>query len=347
MLPEYVLERTAEDLYSFDGCGIGVMELSHRSKQFDRILTRTEALIRELIGAPENYHVLFTTGGGTAQFSMVPMNLVRAGEQANYLLSGFWSERAAVEAKKFAPVHIAASSKDTGYRHVPRTVALSGNPAYLHFTSNNTIDGTQLFGEPDCPADVPLVCDASSDILSRPIDVTKYGLIYAAAQKNLGTAGVTIVLVRDDLAARAAENLPIMMNYRTYVENRSIYNTAPTFSIYITLRVLEWIRDQGGVSAMQKLAETRSKLLYDCIDRNPEYTGYVQREDRSQMNVTFHLRDDARTAEFIEKADARGLNGIAGYRTMGGMRVSIYNAFPVAGVEELVRFMDEFAGRRG
>jgi phosphoserine aminotransferase len=342
-LPSYVLERAKEDIFSFEGCGIGVMELSHRSPEFEGIITKTEELMRELLGIPKNYRVLFTIGGGTNQFSMLAMNLLKPGTQGNYLLSGHWAERAATEGKKFGEVHIAGSTKDIGYKSTPQLGPLSDNPAYLHFTSNNTIYGTQTRIEPDCPKDVPLLCDASSDILSRELDVSKYGLLYAAAQKNAGTAGVTFSIIREDLLQRSLPSLPSMMNYAQFAESRSLFNTAPTFSIYVSMRMLEWIKAEGGVKAMETLAEKRAKLVYDCIDRHELYVGYANKQSRSWMNVTLHLKDDSRINPFLEAAKKRELSGLAGYRSLGGLRFSLYNACTIEAVEKLVEFMDEFA----
>ena len=342
-LPSYVLERAKEDIWDYNGCGIGVMELSHRSAQFIEIIEKTEALARRLLKIPSNYKVLFTTGGASNQFSMIPMNLVEDGQEANFILSGFWAERAATEAEKFCPVHIAGSTKDVGYRSVPTDFTLSKNPAYLHFTSNNTIYGTQCLSEPKIEANVPLVCDASSDIFSREIDVAKYGAIYAANQKNAGTAGVTTVIIREELLARSKERLPVMMNYKTYADNNSLYNTPPTFSIYIAMRTLEWIEQEGGVAQMSIRANQRAKLLYDCIDRNELYVGYAEENSRSSMNVTLHLKKDSLTAKLIQEASNRGISGLSGYRTMGGLRISLYNAAPVAWVEALVEFLEQFA----
>jgi phosphoserine aminotransferase len=344
-LPSYVLERAKEDIWSYNGCGIGVMELSHRSPQFLEIIGKTEEILRRLLKIPVNYKVLFTTGGGSNQFSMIPMNLVEKGQEANYLLSGFWAERAATEAEKFSTVHIAGSSKDNGYKSLPSNYKLSKNPAYLHFTSNNTIYGTQSSSEPVVDVKVPLICDASSDILSKEIDINKYGLIYAANQKNAGTAGVTTVVIREDLLARSKDSLPVMMNYKTYSENNSLYNTPPTFSIYIAMRTLEWIELEGGVATISERAEQRATLLYDCIDRNDLYVGYADKNSRSKMNVTFHLKNDSLTAQLIEEAGKLGISGLAGYRTMGGLRVSLYNAVPVAWVKSLVEFLDQFASK--
>jgi phosphoserine aminotransferase len=342
-LPSYVLERAKEDIWSYEGCGIGVMELSHRSTQFEAIIYKTEEKLRNLLSIPSNYKVLFTTGGGTNQFSMIAMNLLEDAKEANYILSGYWAEKAFNEGQKFGRVHVAASTKDIGYKSIPTKVQLSGNPAYLHFTSNNTIYGTQSFVEPTSPSGVPLICDASSDILSRRLDLNKYGVLYAATQKNVGTAGVSIVIIKEDLLERSKEQLPIMMNFKTYSDNRSLYNTPPTFSIYISMRTLEWIQDQGGVEAMEELANKRAKLLYDCIDRHDLYVGYANKESRSKMNVTLNLTKDELTGQLIEEAGKLNISGIAGYRTMGGLRISLYNACPVEWVEKLVEFMDQFA----
>jgi len=343
VLPLSVIERAQEDIFSFEGCGVGVMELSHRSQEFEGILAKTEALLRECLSVPQNYQVLFMSGGGTNQFSIIPMNLQTPGGIGNYILSGFWAERALNEAKKFIPTHIAASTKESGYTSIPKDLALSENPAFLHYTTNNTIYGTQFKEPPRIPSDIPLIGDCSSDILSRPMDVSKYGLIYAAAQKNAGIAGVTLVILREDLLERSNDQIPLMMSYRVFAENKSLYNTAPTFSIYMTMRVLEWIKSEGGISEMSRRAEARAALLYSCIDRHPLYRGYADPESRSEMNVTFHLATPDRTEALIAEAEKRGLKTIKGYRTLGGIRVSLYNAMPLEGVQELVSFLDEFA----
>lgn len=343
VLPDYVLKHAAEDIYNFRGSGIGILELSHRSKQFDTVMSETEELMRSILNIPKNYKVLFITGGGTAQFSMIPMNLVRQGEIANYIVSGFWGERAESEAKRVSPTHIAASSKDIAYKQVPKTFSLSERAAYLHYTTNDTIEGVAATSIPNVPKEIPLIGDASSDFLSRPLDVSKYGMIYAAAQKNAGTSGVTIIIIREDLLERSPNTLPSMLSYRVFAENGSMFNTPPTFSIYITMRTLEWIRDEGGLQKMEERAKQRAKLLYDAIDRSEFYVGLASPEYRSLMNITFRLKDESQTAEFIKQAETRKIYTIGGYRTVGGIRVSLYNAAPLEGVQELVNFMNEFA----
>jgi phosphoserine aminotransferase len=335
-----VLRQAAEEIFSYGSSGIGVMELSHRSPEFEGIIASAESLLRELLSIPKNYKVLFMTGGATNQFSCLPMNLCNGGV-ANYLLSGFWSERAFNEAKKFAPVYVAASTKDIEYRSVPRTFKLSDNPAYLHFTTNNTIFGTQYRQYPLCQ--VPLIGDASSDILSRPVDIGSFGVYYAAAQKNAGVAGVTLVIIREDLLDRVSSELPVMMSYKVAAENNSLFNTAPTLPIYLTMRVLEWIKREGGVAEMERRAHERAQLLYDCLDRHEVFVPFAAPDSRSLMNITFHLKDPALTEQLISKAEECGISGIKGYRTMGGLRVSMYNAMPLDSVRALVDFLETFA----
>jgi len=274
------------------------------------------------------------------------MNFLRENETANFILTGPWSEKAFAEAGKFGQTHIAASSKEGSYKEIPTEIAPSPNPAYLHFTSNNTIVGTQFSAEPEA-GEAPLVCDASSDFLHKKIDVTRYGLIYAGAQKNLGPAGVTVVIVRKDLLERSSDNLPVLMNYQTYAKKDSLYNTPPTFPIYVVREVLRWIEAQGGLEAMEMRNKEKASLLYRRIDRSDFYRGHAEARCRSLMNVTFHTHSEQLEQEFIAQAEAAGLLGLKGHRSVGGLRASIYNAFPLEGVEELVQFMDEFESMNG
>ncbi len=345
ILPEDVLITARENLLNYRASGIGVLEMSHRGKDFEEIITNAENDLRELLAVPENYAVLFTTGGASQQFSMVPMNLQQKGEQTNFILSGVWSEAALEEAKKFGETHVAASTKEEGYRRLPDTLALSSRPSYLHFTSNNTIIGSQYQREPE--SDAVLVCDASSDLLHKKIDVTKYGLIYAGAQKNLGPAGVTVVIIRKDLLERAPAVLPLMLDYRTFAQHRSLYNTPPTFPIYMLGLVFQWLKKLGGLGEMEKRNRAKAKVLYDAIDAGPFYEPYVETSCRSVMNVTFRLKQRDLEAEFIAAAEKKGLNGLKGHRLVGGLRASIYNAFPLEGVQALAAFMKDFSGAHG
>lgn len=344
ILPLPVLETVRNNLVDYQGTGIGIMELSHRGPEFEAIIAETETLLRELLSIPAGYKVLFATGGATMQFSMVPMNLLTPGKVGNYLLSGLWAEKALDEAKKFGETHIAGSTKEESYRRVPTECTLSLNAAYLHYCSNNTVIGSQAPAEPVISdTSVPLVCDASSDLLSRPIPVQKYGLIYAGAQKNLGPSGVTLVIIRDDLLQSSRKELPLMMNYQTYSSSASLYNTPPTLPIYVVGEVLKWVRSQGGVKEMAKRNEAKAALVYDVLDSASCYEPVVDRGSRSKMNITFRLRDESLEKQFLKDAEARNIFGLKGHRMVGGFRASMYNAFPHEGAEALARFMREFA----
>ena len=344
VLPEPVLRQAQKDLWNVAGSGIGVAEHSHRGKVFDRIFAETEAAARELAGIPDNYKVLFLQGGATLQFSMVPMCLLPAGRTADYLNTGVWSQKAIAEAKKVGAIHIAASSEETKFDRIPDVASIrySDNPAYVHFTSNNTIYGTQWTSEPPVPAGAPLVCDASSDIYARPIDIAKYGLIYAGAQKNLGPSGVTFVIVRDDLADLGSKDLPILLQYRTHVKDGSMHNTPNTFGIYLMGEVFKWIKAEGGLSGIKERNERKAKLLYDAIDASKVFTARARAGSRSLMNVCFFSQSDELDARFVSEAAKRGLDGLKGHRNAGGVRASIYNAMPEAGVQALVDFIHEF-----
>jgi phosphoserine aminotransferase len=348
VLPEPVLEEAQRDLVSLPGVGMSVMEISHRSKPFDEILRGAEADMRALGGIPANYKILFLQGGASLQFSMVPMNLLTPGATADYILTGDWSKKALKEAKKVGSTHVAASTEDGNFRRIPmqRELTLTPGAAYVHMTSNNTIHGTEWHGLPDVGG-VPLVCDASSDIYSRPIDVSKFGLIYAGAQKNLGASGVTVVIVREDLLARSADSLPTMLNYKTQVENLSLYNTPPVFGIYILRLVLKWLVAQGGLAAIETVNARKAGLLYAELDRTPFWTPHADAGSRSRMNVTFRLPNEDLDKLFSKESTAAGFDGLKGHRSVGGMRASIYNAFPEQGIKDLVAFMREFEKKHG
>lgn len=348
VLPVPVLEEAQRDMLSLPGVGMSVMEISHRSKTFDEIIGRTEASLRDLLKIPDNYKVLFLQGGASLQFSMVPVNLLPADGSADYVLTGSWGKKALKEAKKVGAVNVAATMADGGFTRVPAREEMSLNPhaAYVHITSNETIEGVQWKHEPDA-GDVPLVADASSDILSRELDVDKYGVIYAGAQKNMGPSGVTLVILRDDLLQRVPENLPAMLDYRIHVENKSLYNTPNTWGIYIIGLVCKWLQDQGGIAGMERQNEEKARMIYDAIDATDFYRGHADVDCRSPMNVTFRLPAEELDKKFVAEATAQGLDGLKGHRSVGGIRASIYNAFPRAGVEALVSFMKDFERRNG
>jgi phosphoserine aminotransferase len=345
VLPEPVLRKAQEAIWNIAGSGIGIMEHSHRGKVFDRIINEAEATCRSLAGIPDDYHVLFLQGGASLQFSMVPMNLLPADRTADFLLTGVWAKKAVKEAKVLGrAVHLAASSEATNFDRIPQPdeISYSSNPAYVHLTTNNTIYGTQWKTEPAVPAGAPLVADTSSDMYSRPIDVRKYGLIYAGAQKNLGPSGVVLVIVRKALVEAGPKTLPTMLQYRTFAADRSMYNTPPTFGIYIMGEVFKWIESQGGLAAMADRNAEKAALLYDYIDASDFFRGTVQPDSRSLMNVCFRAPTEELEGKFIAEATRRGLDGLKGHRSVGGMRASIYNACPRPAVEALVAFMKEF-----
>ena len=348
VLPVPVLEEAQRDMLSLPGVGMSVMEISHRSKTFDEIINRAEASLRDLLKVPANYHILFLQGGASLQFSMVPMNFLPADGSADYVLTGSWGKKALKEAQKAGAVNVAATMADGGFTRVPSRDEMSLNPhaAYVHITSNETIEGVQWKREPNV-GDVPLVADSSSDILSREIDVSKYGLIYAGAQKNMGPSGVTLVIVRDDLLQRIPENLPTMLDYGVHVKNKSLYNTPNTWGIYIMDLVCKWLQDQGGLAGMEKQNEEKAQLLYEAIDATDFYRGHADLDCRSTMNVTFRMPAEELDKKFVAEATAQGLDGLKGHRSVGGIRASIYNAFPRAGVEALVSFMKDFERRNG
>jgi phosphoserine aminotransferase len=349
-LPAEVVARTQAAVVDLDGSGIGLLEHSHRGREFMAVLARAEASVRALADVPDDYAVLFLTGGASSQFFMVPMNFA-GGATVDYCATGVWADKAIAEARRFGSVHVACSSADADHTYIPGPEATrwSSAPAYVHFTSNNTIYGTQWRGpagetrEPEVPAGVPLVCDASSDLFSRPIDVRRYALIYAGAQKNLGPAGVTLVIARKDFLARGARDLPTMLSYRTHLEHGSMYNTPPTFAIYVLAEVLAWIAERGGLAAMAARNRAKAARLYDALERSPRFHPVVRPDARSDMNVVFRADSPALEAEFLAGATARGLVGLAGHRSVGGMRASLYNAMEPAGVEALVDYVREFS----
>ena len=348
VLPLKVLEQAQRDLLSLPGVGMSVLEISHRSAAFDEIIEGCEADLRKLANIPGNYKVLFLQGGASLQFSMVPMNLLPAGGAADYIVTGVWAEKAVKEAKRVGTVKVAGSTAAEKFTRVPRQdeLTLDPNAAYVHLTTNNTIYGTQWREIPDT-GNVPLVADTSSDMYSRPIDVSKYGLIYAGAQKNLAPAGLTLVIVREDLLARTPATLPTMLQYPVHVENKSMYNTPPVFPIYVMRLVLGWLLEQGGLAAVEQVNERKARKIYAEIDRTGFYRGHATPDSRSRMNLTFRLPSEELEKKFAKEATAAGLDGLKGHRSVGGMRASIYNAFPEPGVDALVQFMQEFERRNG
>ena len=348
VLPLPVLEEAQRDLLALPGVGMSILEVSHRSKVFEAVLARAEEDIRELAIIPPNYRVLFLQGGASLQFSMVPMNLLPPGATADYVVTGAWAQKALKEAKRVGATNVAATTEAERFSRIPRQGELKLTPkaAYVHVTSNNTIFGTQWRDLPDV-GDVPLVSDTSSDMFSRPIDVARHGLIYAGAQKNMGPAGVTIVIVRDDLVARSPATLPPMLSYAVHAENRSLYNTPPVFAIYIVGLVMKWLKAQGGLSAVARVNQRKAASLYAEIDRSGFYRGTADPGSRSLMNVTFRLKSEDLEKRFVQDAAGEGLDGLKGHRSVGGIRASIYNAFPEAGIDTLVDFMREFERRNG
>lgn len=343
VLPQSVLEEARENLLSLGNTSIGICEHSHRGKPFMAVAAEAESLCRELAGIPDDYAVLFLQGGASLQFSMVPMNFLTPDRTADYLVTGMWAEKALKEARSSGQVHTACSSKDLNFSYIPTECRYSDNPVYVHFTSNNTIFGTQFRTEPtSLPENSFLVCDASSDIFSRPLDIRRYGLIYAGAQKNLGPSGVTLVIVRKDLVERGNRSLPTMLQYRTHAENESMYNTPPTFGIYLMMLVFRWIRQQGGLAAIETHNQDKAQLLYDFLDSSTLFRPTARPNSRSLMNVTFVTGSEERDNAFVKKAEAAGFSGLKGHRSVGGMRASIYNAFPADGVRALVQFLRDF-----
>jgi phosphoserine aminotransferase len=348
VLPVSVLEEIQRDLVALPGVGMSILEISHRSAPFESILAKAEADIRALANIPSSYKVLFLQGGASMQFSMVPMNLLTAGATADYIDGGSWAEKAIKEAKKVGSVNVAASTKSENYSRIPRPDELTLTPgaAYVHMTSNNTIEGTEYKTLP-AVGDAPLVSDTSSDMFSRPIDIAKHALVYAGAQKNMGPAGVTVVIIREDLLARSQKSLPTMLSYAVHAENGSLYNTPPAFAVYTLGLVMAWLIKEGGLVAIQKVNERKAGKLYAEIDRTGFYRGTAAQDCRSLMNVTFRLATEDLEKTFVKESTAAGLDGLKGHRSVGGMRASIYNAFPESGIDALIAFMREFEKKHG
>ena len=343
VIPVPVLEEAQANMLSLPGVGMSVMEISHRSKTFDEIIQGAETGLRELLNIPKDYTVLFLQGGASLQFAMVPMNFLSLDSSADYIVTGSWGKKAAKEAQKFGNVDMAVNMADGGFTRVPTQNELQLNPraAYVHMTSNETIEGVEFKSEPET-SDVPLVADMSSNILSKPIPIEKYGIIYAGAQKNMGPSGVTVVVMREDLLPRIREGLATMLDYNTHAKNRSLYNTPNTWGIYILNLVCKWLKGKGGLAAMQQENEGKAKLIYDAIDSTEFYRGHADLDSRSVMNVTFRLPSEDLEKKFANEATAAGMDGLKGHRSVGGIRASIYNAFPREGCEALAEFMKEF-----
>ena len=346
-LPQSVLEQVRDDLLNYKGEGLSVMEMSHRSKTFDGIIKDAEQLMKEVMHIPDGYKVLFMQGGATLQFAAVPLNLLADGRNADYINTGAWSKKAIAEAKKLdKQVNVIATSEDENFSYIPDSFSITPDAAYLHITSNNTIFGTQFHTFPESGS-VPLIADMSSDINCRRIDVSKFALIYAGAQKNMGPSGVTIVIIREDLLERSPDNIPTMTSYKIIGGKDSLYNTPPTFGIYIIKLVLEWIQNMGGLEKLEAVNQQKAKLLYDAIDKSDFYKGTVRPDSRSIMNVPFRLPSEDLEKQFVAEALDNGMLGLKGHRSVGGIRASIYNAVPLKAVETLVQFMEDFEKKNG
>ncbi|WP_274655328.1 3-phosphoserine/phosphohydroxythreonine transaminase [Paenibacillus humicola] len=348
-LPLEVLEQAQREFVDYAGSGMSIMEMSHRSAIYERVNNEAQELLRELFGIPSHYHILFLQGGASTQFAMIPMNLLPAGKTGAYVHTGSWADKAVKEAKLFGETAIAATSAADKYNRIPdlASIEMPDNAAYLHVTSNETIEGTQYKAFPQT-GDVPLIADMSSDILSRPVDVPKFGLIYAGAQKNLGPSGVTIVIVREDLAAESPKSVPTMLRYETHVKNNSLYNTPPSFSVYLVGLMLKWVKAKGGVSAIEQLNRDKTMLIYDKIDQSGGfYRGFADSGSRSMMNITFRLPSEELEKQFVKESEQNGFVGLKGHRSVGGLRASAYNAVPLESCKALADFMVEFQRRHG
>ncbi|OYD44349.1 phosphoserine transaminase [Sphingobacterium cellulitidis] len=340
ILPKEVFEEASKAVIDFNGTGLSILEISHRSKEFEAVIIETEKLVRDLLNVPAGYSILFLQGGASQQFAMVPMNLLPENGTASYLDTGVWATKAAKEAKKVGQVQIVASSSDQNYSYIPKGYSIPADSSYFHYTSNNTIYGTEVFDKPN--TSVPTVVDMSSDILSRTIDVSEFDLIYAGAQKNMGPAGVTLVIVKDEILGKSGRTLPTIFDYEAHAKAGSMYNTPPVFSIYVSMLNLRWLKDKGGISVIEQENIIKARTLYDEIDRNPFFKGTAALEDRSRMNVTFVMDNPELEAEFLALAKERNLIGIKGHRSVGGFRASIYNALSISSINALVDTMREF-----
>lgn len=347
ILPAPVIKEAAKAVANYEGIGLSLLELSHRGPEFTAIIEEANALMQELIGLPEGYHTLWLTGGASTQFYMVPLNLLNEDEMAAYTDTGVWANKAIKEARAFGQVDVLASSEADNYTYIPKGYKIPKGARYLHLTSNNTIFGTQLHKFPKSP--VPLVCDMSSDFLSRPFDPTAFGLIYAGAQKNLGPAGATCVIVREDMLGHVRRKMPTMLDYRTFVKENSLYNTPPVYPIYVSMLTMRWIRKNGGLAGMHRRNKAKAAILYQQIDQNPLFRGTVAREDRSLMNICFVMEQKyaALEKDFLKETEAHGMVGLKGHRSVGGFRASTYNALPKQSVQALADLMQDFAQRKG
>lgn len=348
-LPLEVLQKAQEELVEFQGIGMSIMEISHRSAEYEQVHNETQALLKEIFGIPDGYQVQFLQGGASTQFAMIPMNFLKAGQVGSYVLTGAWAEKAIQEAQLFGEVQLAASSKDQKFMKVPALseIVIPDNAAYLHLTSNETIGGTQFQSFPDTGS-VPLIADMSSDILSRPVDISQFAMIYAGAQKNLGPSGVTVVILREDMLQDVPKNIPTMLRYEIHAKNNSLYNTPPVYSIYMVNLVLKWIKGQGGLAAVEKNNREKTGLIYNAIDQSGGFfRGPVDKDSRSMMNVTFRLADEELEKKFIKDTAAQGFVGLKGHRSVGGLRASTYNAVPYEACKALADFMIDFQKRNG
>jgi phosphoserine aminotransferase len=347
-LPLEVMQTAQAELLDYKGSGMSIVEMSHRSKEFEGMITEAEADLRELLNIPANYKVIFMQGGASLQFAMVPMNLRPAGASADYVVTGAWSKKALQEAQKLGATHVSADTKASNYNVVPENLELDPKAAYLYYCSNETIHGVEFFKEPVPPSGVPLVCDTSSDFMSRPVDVTKYAYLYAGAQKNVGPAGVVVGILREDMLERVPENLPVMLDYKVQATEKSLYNTPPCFSIYMVGLVMKWIKKLGGLPAIEARNKAKADLLYKTIDTSGGfYKGHAQTESRSRMNVTFRLPNEELEDTFAKEAKKLNMIGLKGHRSVGGLRASIYNAVELSDIEFLVQFMQEFQKKNG
>ncbi|HMR20480.1 MAG TPA: 3-phosphoserine/phosphohydroxythreonine transaminase [Sphingobacterium sp.] len=340
ILPQEVFQEASQAVLNFNNTGLSILEISHRSKEFEEVVVETERLVRELLNVPQNYSILFLQGGASQQFAMVPMNLLPEGGKAAYFDTGVWATKAAKEAKKFGQVEIVASSSDKNYNYIPKDIQVPSDASYFHYTSNNTIYGTEVFDKPR--TNVPTVVDMSSDILSREIDINEFDLIYAGAQKNMGPAGVTLVIIKDDVLGKSGRVIPSIFDYESHIKAGSLYNTPPVFAIYVSMLNLRWLKAKGGVAVMEQENIIKARTLYDEIDRNPFFKGTAAVEDRSRMNVTFVMENPEHEAEFLALAKERNLIGIKGHRSVGGFRASIYNALTLTSINALIDTMKEF-----
>lgn len=344
ILPQEVLQQASESIFNFNNTGLSILEIGHRTSWFDGVLTEAISLIKELMQLGDGYEVLFLHGGATTQFMQVPMNLLDDGETAAYCDNGIWGSKAIKEAKLFGNVAVVSSSKDKKHNYIPKDFTVPAGAKYLHYTTNNTVEGTEWHHIPD--VDVPMVVDMSSDIFSRPFDYNRFGLIYAGAQKNMGAAGVTIVVVKKELLGKVKRTIPNILDYRVHIEANSLLNTPPVFAIYISMLTLRWIKKEGGLVEMEKRAKERADLFYNTLDNLPVFTPIVAKEDRSLMNATFTIKDEALENEFVALCKQNGMVGVKGHRSVGGLRVSMYNALPLSSVQAICDLMTHFAAKK-